>query len=727
MATPQLQGRKKVRLRLRRNLILVAQPEAGQMRFVLKDPLSLRYFRLDERQRFVVELMDGSRTMEEIQQAYEQAHRPDRLPLEELESFAAQLVNNGLATNDTPLAGPLLREQTHRQQRERWQRRLLNFLCIKVPLFDPDRLLGCLLPWFGWLFRPVGLVLGAGLALFAVGLLLSHWSAFVARLPTYREFFTPATALYLGLAYFAVKILHELGHGLCCRAQGGEVHELGVLLVVPMPVLYCNVTDAWKLPGKWQRMAVSAAGVQVELLIASVSALLWWAADPGSFLHHLAFALMIVCSVSTVVVNANPLLRFDGYYVLVDALDLPNLAEVGQRIFQGWVLRWLGLRVPQESDLGRRQRWWAGWSAVVSSVYRWVVLAGSLYLVYLFLQPYRLGVLCLLAAGGVVATGLLWPLGSLAFALVRQRRWTQMKWSRVGLTVGVLVLIGVVGLVPIPRGIDGLGLIQIEPDECERVTIPESGGFLAELRVEEGQHVQEGQVLAVLTNPQLAIALAVNEADQRLRLSQQQEQVTWLTETRGAENGITSDLEQTNFELESLRRQHQVLKQQAASLVLRAPRAGHVLGLQPRDNAGKWLERGTEVCRVGNSRALRAVLLLTPADQQRIGVGNPARLHLHGSALHTWQGVVSEVARVDARNIPPQLSSHAGGEVATQEDPVSRREQPRNPYYLVAVRLAEHHRMLHPGSLGRVRIEGEAKTLWWQVRRWLALTFNWGL
>jgi multidrug resistance efflux pump len=234
-------------------------------------------------------------------------------------------------------------------------------------------------------------------------------------------------------------------------------------------------------------------------------------------------------------------------------------------------------------------------------------------------------------------------------------------------------------------------------------------------------------VLAVLRNPKLETAMKLSEADQRLRLQQQQAQVTWLTETRGAEAGLTNDLEQTKFELESARQQSLLFRKQAEGLTLRAPRAGMIQGLPTRDTLGKWLERGAELCKVGDPGSLRAVLLLEPSEHQRVQLGSPARIHPHGGEAHSVLGVVSEVSRLDARSIPPQLSAHAGGDVMTQQDPGSGQEKPQEPCYLVAVRLCEQNHRLQPGAMGRVRIEAESKTLAWRLRRWLALTFNYGL
>lgn len=117
-----------------------------------------------------------------------------------------------------------------------------------------------------------------------------------------------------------MKIIHEFGHGLACKTFGGEVHEMGLLFLVFSPCMYCNVSDAWTLPSKWQRIVISAAGIYVELLIASIATFIWWRTDHGTFINNMCMSLMVVCSVSTFVFNANPLMRFDGYYVLADWL-----------------------------------------------------------------------------------------------------------------------------------------------------------------------------------------------------------------------------------------------------------------------------------------------------------------------------------------------------------------------------------------------------------------------
>ena len=325
----ELQGRKKVHIRLRSNLVVTHQRDEMLNYHVIKDPISLSYFRLDERQWFVLNLMDGTRTLEDIQKAYELAHRPDRLPLEELEAFTALLVNGGLAHHESTLAGRLLLDQSNKQWWQALQARLLGFLSFKIPVCNPDRWLTRLLPWVRFLFAPWFVVLGLSVALMAVGMVVTHWADFLARLPDQREFFSLHTLLYLWLALGLVKVLHELGHGLCCKAFGGEVHELGVLLLfglAPPCTATCRTAGSYLDVGSAWRSALRAS--TWSCWIATGALFSGGGRAPAPCCTTSALALMVVCSVHTLVFNGNPLLRFDGYHVLADWLNVPNLAEV---------------------------------------------------------------------------------------------------------------------------------------------------------------------------------------------------------------------------------------------------------------------------------------------------------------------------------------------------------------------------------------------------------------
>lgn len=722
-----LERRKQVRIRLRRNLVISRQEGTSQTYYILKDPISLNYFRLEEGQRFVVGLMDGKHTLAEIQREYEKRFRPERLPLEEMESFAQQLIESGLAISESRHGGKLLVERARKQERKALWHKLLNIFYIKIPLINPNKMLDRLEPFgrgfFSLGFFSVCLLVMAG----ALGLLLTHWDEFVARLPSYLELFSFQSLFYLWLTLGFVKILHELGHGLCCKAMGGDVQEMGVLFLFFFPSLYCDVSDSWTLPSKWKRMAISAAGVYVELLLAALATFIWWWSVPATGLHYLAFSVMVVCSVNSVLCNANPLMRFDGYYLLADWLEVPNLAQQAWQCLKHSWLRWLGMAVPPDEPPGRVGPRFLALFALASLVYRWVFLVIALYLFHEFAQAHRLGSASMVII--VVGLGLLFtaPIHGLLKALLKYGRMPDMKVSRVVCTLALLVgAVAVFFMVPFPQNVRGLALIQADPDHVRRIEIPETGGFLAEMFIHDGQRVKRGDILAVLTNPKLEIKLRLNEAEQGLKRRQQNAQVAQLSDLQPADDQGFESL-QSEVELQTLVQQHAMLREQKERLVLRAPADGVVMGLMAIEEKGRWLEKGAELCHIGNPDLLRAVVVVEPADHKLVACGNPAALRIHGTIQKQGRGIVASISQVEAKNIPAQLSARAGGDILTQQDPVSKKENPQNQHYLVTLHLQHIDAGVHPGVLGRVKIEAGSHTLWSRVQRFLASTVSWGL
>jgi putative peptide zinc metalloprotease protein len=185
-----------------------------------------------------------------------------------------------------------------------------------------------------------------------------------------------------------VKICHEFGHGLSCKKFGGECHEMGLMFLVFTPCLYCNVSDSWMLPNKWQRVFIGAAGMYVELILASIATFLWWFSEDGMF-NFLCLSVMFICSVSTVVFNGNPLLRFDGYYILMDILEIPNLRQKATEILKRWFQKnCLGLELQENPFLPHRNRFLFGIYTIASFVYRWVVAFSIIMFLNAVLKPY---------------------------------------------------------------------------------------------------------------------------------------------------------------------------------------------------------------------------------------------------------------------------------------------------------------------------------------------------
>src|SRR5438874_699762 len=462
-----VERRKKVKIALRRDLEITPQKYEGRTYYVVKDPVSMRYYRFKEQEHYLIGLMDGAYSLDEAQKEYEKRFRPERLTLEDLEGFAQQLLTAGLAQNESPQAGKQLFDRRKKRRRSEWMQTLTNILYIKIPLFDPERLLVHMLPYMRWIFSlsfaavSVAVMLGAGL------LVLTHFATFQERLPAYHEFFSCKQVAYLWAALGIVKVIHEFGHGLSCKAFGGEVHEMGLLFLCFSPAMYCNVSDAWTLPNKWKRIIISGAGIYVELMIAAAATFIWWNTPSEPFINNLSLSLMIVCSVSTVVFNGNPLMRYDGYYVLADWLEIPNLRDRANRYLQRLVMEHcLGIEVQPEPYMELTRRILFLTYAVVSWVYRWVVTFTILKFMSSFLKPYKLEIvssmLALVALGSMIG----WPLFRLIKNIRKRGRLPDMKSARVAMTAaGIAILLLGFFFLPLPGSrVRQPGLVQVQPD-----------------------------------------------------------------------------------------------------------------------------------------------------------------------------------------------------------------------------------------------------------------------
>src|SRR5437588_10321703 len=212
-----LERRKKVRIRLRGDLGINPQKYEGRTYYVVKDPVSLRYYRFKEQEHFLIQLMDGGHTLDDAQKEYEKRFRPERLTLEDLEQFGQQLLTAGLAQNESPQAGKQLYDRRKKRRRSEWMQTLTNILYIKIPLFDPERLLVHMLPYLRWIFSLTFAAVSVAVMLGAILLVLTHLQTFQERLPAYHDSFSFKTVAYLWAALGILKVIHEFGLGLGCK------------------------------------------------------------------------------------------------------------------------------------------------------------------------------------------------------------------------------------------------------------------------------------------------------------------------------------------------------------------------------------------------------------------------------------------------------------------------------------------------------------------------------
>jgi putative peptide zinc metalloprotease protein len=564
----------------------------------------------------------------------------------------------------------------------------------------------------------------------AVLLVATHFDTFYERLPNYYEFFRWNTLLYTWLALGVVKVIHEFGHGLSCKAFGGECHEMGALFLCLSPCLYCNVSDSWTLPNKWRRIIISFAGIYVELVIAALATWVWWYTPGRPVINNVALCVMVLCSVSTVVFNANPLMRFDGYYILADWLEIPNLRDRSNRMLKNLTCEHaLGMEVQPEPYMETWRKVLFVTYAITSYIYRWVLTFSILYFLSNWLKPYKLGALSALLAIAALGSMVGWPIYRLLKGLHKRGRFPDMKRSRV--TVSSAILIAVLlafFLVPLPISrVRQTGLVQIEPTLVQKVTVP-SDGRLMVLHVHNGQRVTKGQMLAEFRSSKLEAEYksALGDRDkasaQVEAVKTRQKKATESEELKQLHDefaNATSLLREANSKVDLARSEMDDLRR------LDAPCDGIVLGGPQPDDIGKLWEKAapTPFCQIGDPKELRVLVPVPPSDyrvlQQDMSKVDRLAVSIHfpGRGSDIVLGQVTRLPESDAKEVPLQLTQRGGGPLAAKPNAPTADpniQSPQSQQYLVAVEIINPDPAICPGTLAKVKIHCNWRsTAWW--------------
>ena len=317
---------RKMAIRVRPDLQSRRQRYQGRVYWVVKDPVGLQYFRFEEEEFAILQMLDGQSSLEDIAEQFEAEFPPQTIRVEELQNFIGMLHRSGLVLSDAAGQGVELKKRHEERRRKELIGSVSNILSIRFKGFDPERILNALYPWVRWFFMPIATCLSLLLVLSALMLVIVQFDVFQSKLPSFQSFFAAQNWLLIAAVLGVTKMIHEFGHGLSCKHFGGECHEMGIMFLVLTPCLYCNVSDSWMLPNRWHRAAIGAAGMYIEVVLASLATFLWWFSEPG-LLNYTCLNIMFVSSVSTILFNANPLLRYDGYYILSDIMEVPNLRQ----------------------------------------------------------------------------------------------------------------------------------------------------------------------------------------------------------------------------------------------------------------------------------------------------------------------------------------------------------------------------------------------------------------
>jgi putative peptide zinc metalloprotease protein len=570
----------RLRPRLRGHVRLQRHQYRGQIWYVLHDLSTDRFHRFPPGAHGVIGLMDGQRTIHEIWEMANAQLGDDGPTQDEVIHLISQLHAADVLMIDelTPNTAELARraaKQALRKQASAW----MNLFAFRLPLWDPDRFLTRILP----LARPFMGRVGGGIWLLMVmtGLLLAamHWTDLTQDF--FDQAMAPQNLVLLWLLFPVLKLAHELGHGLVTKAFGGEVHELGMMLMVFTPVPYVEASAAWAFRDKWKRILVGAAGMMVELFLASVALILWIYTEPGRA-HLLAYNTILIAGASTILFNANPLLKFDGYYMLMDYLEIPNLKQRGNRYFEYLSERYvLGQQDAQIPIATAGERAWFVIYGISSAAYRVLVVVGILF----FLGD-RFPLVALLFAGLTAVTMIILPLGKGAIFLFSNPRLRLVRVRAVAtVAVLVLLLIGAVGFIPLPFHTMAEGIVWLPEEAFVRAG---ADGFIERLVVQPGTRVQTGDPLVTCRNPELSTRLRVLNAQlQELEARRREQAPTDRVKTEMLEE-----------EIRYTTRARNEARARVDRLVIRSQRTGMFVAPTVQDLPGRYLHQGDLVAHV---------------------------------------------------------------------------------------------------------------------------------
>ncbi len=598
-----------------------------QVWYVVQDQSGGRYHRLSPGAYGLVVHMDGAQTVQSLWERANENSSGDMFTQNEVVDLLVQLHAADLLQSDvTPDAASLF-ERYKKKRRQTLKQWLFNPMSLKLPLVDPDSFLTRWMPSVDWCFSRRGIALWLILVLPALVLAAQHWQELTHNLSD--RVLSSSNLLVMAIVYPIVKLLHELGHAFATKKWGGAVHEMGLMFLVFAPVPYVDASSSSSFPSKHRRAIVAAAGMLVELALAAIAMYVWVMAEPG-VVRAVAFNVMLIAGVSTLIVNGNPLLRYDAYFILTDLIEMPNLAQRGPKyltyLWDRYVFGVKDLDAPTET---RAERRWLLWYTPLAWCYRvFVTVSITLFIAGEF---FIFGtVLALWGAFTLICMPLWKAYKHVTRSPTLQRRRAQAVKISSAIVVAVL-LIGFVCPMPLYTRADGVIWL---PDQS--ILHAGGNGFFQRWLVQPGAKVKRGTPLFMLEDALLLTELEVNrakvaEAEAKFRAEQ------------------FSDPVKAAISLPQLEQERQVLRrieERASKMVGYAEADGTLIAARPQDMPGQYFKKGELIGYVLESNQLIARVVVPQDDIDLV------RTRLKSADLRLAEIVGTTLKATMARELP---------------------------------------------------------------------------
>jgi putative peptide zinc metalloprotease protein len=650
---------------------------------VLQDPGSNQFFRLNDTGYHFVGLLDGRRTVAEVWNVCNE-QLGDAAPTQgEAIALLGQLYTSNLLQADVPPdAQGLFRRYRQRVGRE-VRGYLTNLLFIRIPLIDPDRFLERWVGVFGAIFSIVGLI--CWLILMSVGayFLLGRTSELGNQA---MGVLMTANLPLLAISFWIVKIIHEFGHGFACKkfglqAGGGEVHTMGIMFLIFMPLPYVDASSAWAFRSKWHRVAVGGAGMFCELAIAAVAAIVWASVGEG-MVQALAYNCMFIASVTTLLFNANPLLRYDGYYILSDLLEIPNFAQRSKSYLYYLVKRYIwAVRNPRNPANTSGEKAWFVFYGIASTIYRLFILV----VILMFLSdrlPEELKFIATIAAAVSGAVWLCTPIFKFLKYLATSGELSRVRGRAVTstlLTVTSIILL--VGVIPWPDRVRAEGVV--EPLGLV-VVYTRTDGYVANF-LPSGTPVGARDVLINAVPPtddprqrnRFFDSLNTELTATQQILEAEYAKIKWQEDWALAENEhaiVASRIEEAKAKAEQIHR----VRNDIRNLTIRSPIKGVWISPDVDRLKGNFVQKGQQIGLVANREPEN--LVVRAVASQEIGAllyelhnrknhTIPVEIRIQGRPAPAFTGKIIKILDSAQDVLPsPALGYAVGGPIVTRSD-----------------------------------------------------------
>ncbi len=618
----------------------------GEVMYVLQDYVTGQFHRFSPDTYQIIGLMDGNRTLQDIWELACEKLGDDMPTQNDVINLISKLYQaNVVVANRLPDIQDL---DVRRRDFNRKQllQKFKSPLSIKIPLLDPEKFLVATAPYVKPVFSIVGAVIWITVVIIGIILALMHWSNLSSNLSD--RVLVLENIFLIGLTYPFVKVFHELGHAYSVKRWGGEVHEIGIMLLIFFPVPYVDATAATAFNNKYQRMLVGAAGILVEVFLAAIAMIIWTYTEPGA-VRAILFNIMLISGVSTLLFNGNPLLRFDAYYVLSDMLEIPNLASRCNQYIGHLVKRYLLGVHDSTSNAGTKTEaiWLAGYS-IASFLYRIFITV----VITLFVTSKYFLFGSIIGLWFIYMTIILPLMKTLSKPVTDPQLKERSKNIYFGCAVAAGILLAIIFLLPVPLVTKAQGVIWVS--EQAQIYAEESG-FIQKILAGTNDPVSKGETIISMDNYQLDMKVRVLQA--QLRESQAR---------------YEANIEDKNL-AEVLKEDYQYVLSQynrASSrknnLQIKARYSGTLIIPEHENLPGRFVKRGKVLGYIVDYDKLPANVLVTENDIDKvINNTNKVELRFVSHLKDVYTGAVSRIVPSASKSlISPVLSVEGGGTIA---------------------------------------------------------------